>query len=114
MYLRTKVFLFPSTREGFGMAVVEALYIGLSVVAWRLPIFEELYDNILYLEKLQLVNPTDYQSFAEEASKKLYSPETNMTTGEKKRHRNNLKTWNEIGEGVMKVIEGMNNSSSLI
>jgi glycosyltransferase involved in cell wall biosynthesis len=47
MYLRTKVFLFPSTREGFGMAVAEALYIGLSVVAWRLPIFEELYDNIL-------------------------------------------------------------------
>jgi hypothetical protein len=37
-----------------------------------------------------------------------------MTTGEKKRHRNNLKTWNEIGEGVMKVIEGMNNSGSLI
>jgi glycosyltransferase involved in cell wall biosynthesis len=33
IYSRAKVLLFPSIREGFGMAVVESLYAGLPVIA---------------------------------------------------------------------------------
>ena len=114
IYLRSKVFLFPSTREGFGMAVAEALYAGLSVVAWRIPVFEELYDNIRDLERLQLINRSDYQSFAREASRILYSLQTKMMAPEKKDRINNLKKWKDVSERVMKVLNGMNDQSRLI
>jgi len=39
----TKVFVFPSVFEGFGTAMTEAHAAGLSVVAWRLPVFEERF-----------------------------------------------------------------------
>jgi glycosyltransferase involved in cell wall biosynthesis len=114
IYLRSKVFLFPSTREGFGMAVAEALYAGLSVVAWRIPVFEELYDHIRDLERLQLINRSDYQSFAREASRILYSLQTKMMAPEKKDRINNLKKWKDVSERVMKVLDGMNDQSRLI
>ena len=37
---RAKVFIFPSSREGFGIAVAEALFLGISVIAWKIPVFE--------------------------------------------------------------------------
>ena len=33
LYSRTKVFVFPSSREGFGIAVAEALFLGIPVVS---------------------------------------------------------------------------------
>ena len=41
-YSRAKVFIFPSTFEGFGIAITSHAA-GLSVVAWRLPVFEERF-----------------------------------------------------------------------
>jgi len=49
LYTRTRVFVFSSTKEGFGISVAEALYAGLSVVSWKLPVFEEIYNNSRYL-----------------------------------------------------------------
>lgn len=45
----SKVFLFPSHEEGFGIAIVEALACGLPVVAWDLPVFHEFFDKMIYL-----------------------------------------------------------------
>jgi len=45
LYSRAKVFIFPSSREGFGIAVAEALFLGISVIAWKIPVFEDLYSN---------------------------------------------------------------------
>ncbi|MFA6433300.1 MAG: glycosyltransferase [Elusimicrobiales bacterium] len=38
-----KVFLFPSHEEGFGIAVADALACGLRVVAWDLPVYNEVF-----------------------------------------------------------------------
>ena len=40
LYSRTKVFVFPSSREGFGIAVAEALFLGIPVVAWKIPVLK--------------------------------------------------------------------------
>src|SRR5215208_3577481 len=42
LYSRAKVFLFPSSREGFGIALAESLQLGMAAVIWRLPVFDEL------------------------------------------------------------------------
>lgn len=39
----SKIFVFPSHEEGFGIAPLEAQALGLPVVAWNLPVFKEVF-----------------------------------------------------------------------
>jgi glycosyltransferase involved in cell wall biosynthesis len=39
------VFAFPSTKEGFGLAAMEALAAGVPVVASDLPVLREIFDG---------------------------------------------------------------------
>jgi glycosyltransferase-like protein len=43
------VFAFPSTKEGFGLAAMEALAAGVPLVTSDLPVFRELFDGVAYL-----------------------------------------------------------------
>src|SRR6185312_14069500 len=47
LYSKSKVFIFPSSMEGFGIAVAEAIYTDIPVIAWKLPVFEEFYLKII-------------------------------------------------------------------
>jgi len=40
---KSKIFVFPTREEGFGLAVAEAMACGLPVVAWDLPVFKEVF-----------------------------------------------------------------------
>jgi glycosyltransferase involved in cell wall biosynthesis len=73
LYSRAKVFLFPSNREGFGIALAEALQLGMAAVIWRLPVFEELYSDSMLAKQgtIRLVERGNYESFAREALKAL-------------------------------------------
>lgn len=75
LYSRAKVFLFPSNREGFGIALAESLQIGLDAVVWRLPVFEELYSESMMAKqgRIRLVERGNYELFASEALRALYS-----------------------------------------
>ncbi len=42
LYLRTLALIFPSTYEGFGLPVLEAMIRGVPVVAWDIPIMREV------------------------------------------------------------------------
>lgn len=69
LYSRAKVFLFPSGREGFGIALAESLQLGMSAVIWRLPVFEELYSQSVMAKqgRIILVERGNYKLFASEA-----------------------------------------------
>lgn len=75
LYSRAKVFLFPSSREGFGIALAESLQIGMDAVVWRLPVFEELYSESMMARqgRIRLVERGNYELFAGEALRALYS-----------------------------------------
>ena len=73
LYSRAKVFLFPSNREGFGIALADALQLGMAAVIWRLPVFEELYSDRMLAKQgmIRLVELGNFESFAREALKAL-------------------------------------------
>ncbi len=73
LYSRAKVFLFPSIREGFGIALAESLQLGMAAVIWRLPVFEELYleSKMAKQGSIRLVERGNYKLFASEAIKAL-------------------------------------------
>jgi len=48
---KASVLVFPTTFEGFGMPPMEALYCGVPVIAYELPVLKEVYKNsIQYVE----------------------------------------------------------------
>ncbi len=55
----SKVFVFPSHEEGFGIAPLEAQALGVPVVAWHLPIFDEIFPR-----GMVKINKGDIEKFA--------------------------------------------------
>jgi glycosyltransferase involved in cell wall biosynthesis len=82
LYSRSKVFIFPSTREGFGIALGESLRLGMSAVVWKLPVFEELYSKSTIAKEgmVTLVEIGNYELFAREALQALEQCENKKKT----------------------------------
>ena len=106
LYSRTKVFIFPSSMEGFGIAVAEALYADIPVVAWKLPVFEELYlkkDGV----RIKLIEYGNYEVFAKECINTL------DTYNKAKKIKDNgvislsIPNWQTVAQNVMKTIESI-------
>ncbi len=55
----SRIFVFPSHEEGWGIAVCEAMACGLPVVAYDLPVFKEVFPRGLISVKM-----SDYNSFS--------------------------------------------------
>lgn len=56
---KSKMFLFPSHEEGFGIAITEALACHVPVIAWNLPVYNTLFKNCLFT-----VQENDMSGFA--------------------------------------------------
>lgn len=48
----SRVFIFPSHEEGFGIAIAEAMACGVPVISWNLPVYKEIFeDNCIQIEE---------------------------------------------------------------
>jgi len=66
----SRIFVFPSHEEGWGIAACEAMACKLPVVAYDLPVFKEVFPKGLISVKMG-----DYRSFSEEILKLLLNKE---------------------------------------
>jgi len=90
--------------EGFGIAITEALTAGLSVVAWRLPVFEERFGKES-VNNLKVVETGKTALFAHEAL--AAAGDWDKSHQPKRGHQQNFKmtkTWDEVGKDVMSVL----------
>ena len=104
LYSRAKVFIFPSSREGFGIAVAEALFLGISVIAWKIPVFEDLYSNNEEI-KIKLVELGNVNLFSEECIKAIDRYNLNQSYRKYKSSSNVFLTWKTVAQNVISVIE---------
>jgi glycosyltransferase involved in cell wall biosynthesis len=72
------VFLAPSSEEGWGIAVAEALATELPVVAYRLPVLDELFTSAY-----MAVSPGDVDALAAAAARVLTDPALACEQGER-------------------------------
>jgi glycosyltransferase involved in cell wall biosynthesis len=107
LYSRSKVFIFPSSMEGFGIAVAEAIYTNIPVIAWKLPVFEEFYlkDNKI---KIKLIEFGDCNLFANECIKTLNEYGNTQKNDEGKRAIFQFPNWQTVAKNVITTIESVN------
>lgn len=104
LYARAKVLLFPSLFEGFGMAITEALSARLSIVAWKLPVFEERFEDCT-LNNGELVEIGNYGLFAQRALLALQGHDKWLERAPVRVQKFNFtKTWNDVGNNVLSVL----------
>ena len=106
LYSKSKVFIFPSSMEGFGIAVAEAIYANIPVVAWKLPVFEEFYlkDNRI---KIKLIEYGNYNLFANECIKTLNEYGNVKKHDEGKRAVFQIPSWQTVAKNVMTTIDSV-------
>lgn len=66
----SKIFVFPSREEGFGLASLEAQALGLPVIAWDLPVYQEVFPQGMIKVKIKNI-----RRFADEVLKLLANKE---------------------------------------
>ncbi len=106
LYSKTKVFIFPSSREGFGIAVAEALFASIPTVAWKLPVFKELYlknGNT----NIKLIEYGENRLFAEECIKMLNKYSISKKTTDGKKVSFQFPNWQTVAKNVMTAIESV-------
>ncbi|MEM1659507.1 MAG: glycosyltransferase [Candidatus Jordarchaeales archaeon] len=65
---RSKVLIYPSHSDTFSLVVLEALFLGCSVVAYDIPAIRSVYRG---LKPVKVVKEYDYVNMAEEAIRML-------------------------------------------
>jgi glycosyltransferase involved in cell wall biosynthesis len=104
LYSQAKVFIFPSIFEGFGIALTEAHMAGLSVVAWKLPVFEERFGKGS-VNIVKLVEMGNTLQFAHEVVAAVR--DWGIIDQSQNRYYEDLKigkTWEQVGSDVTRIL----------
>jgi glycosyltransferase involved in cell wall biosynthesis len=95
----SRVFVFPSYQESWGIAVAEAMVCGLPVVAYSLPVYKEVFED-----KLVTVPLGDVDSMAKQVIFLLENPEVARKIGEEGREFVKKYDWNHVAEQELSAI----------
>lgn len=97
----SKVFIFPSHEEGFGIAIAEAMACGVPVIAWNLPVYDEIFgENILKIEE----NNND--NFSEEVIELLKNESIRISMANKARSFIDKYSWDLIAKKHLGIVLG--------
>jgi glycosyltransferase involved in cell wall biosynthesis len=104
LYSRAKVLIFPSMFEGYGIAVTEALAAGMTIVAWKLPVFQERFGNDT--SGVRLIEMGKLSLFAEEALSAIANRnKQHQSIVHKICNYPKSKSWQDVSEDVISVLE---------
>lgn len=98
----SKVFVFPSHEEGFGIAALEAQALGLPVVAWNLPVFDEVFPKGMIK-----VETGEAEEFAEKIAKLLKDKQLYRKSSAEAVNNAGQYDWDKSAERELRLIESM-------
>lgn len=98
----SKIFVFPSHEEGFGISILEAMTCGLPVVAYDLSTYKSIYGN-----NILKVPIGDFKQFAENILKLLNEKQIRDDIGLKGQEFIQKYDWDEIAEEELKILQNM-------
>jgi len=99
----SKVFVFPSHEEGFGIAILEAMACGLPVVAWNLPVYD-----YIFTKGLIKVAENNIEEFANTVIKLLQKNELRSLLIKEAKKQAMKYEWNMIYEKEYEIIKTFN------
>ncbi len=100
LYSSSKVFLYPSLYEGFGLPPLEAMACGAAVIASRIPTHEETLKD-----KARLVNPLDEAALANSIVELLENDSARARLAENGREYAATFSWKKTAELTFQVYE---------
>jgi glycosyltransferase involved in cell wall biosynthesis len=104
----SRIFIFPSYLEGWGIAIAEAMACGLPVVAYNLPVYKEVFED-----KLVTMLLGDVDAMAGQVIFLLENPEVARRIGEEGREFIKRYDWNGVAERELMEIHALVNGQSL-
>lgn len=96
----SKIFVFPSHEEGWGIAVCEAMACGLPVIAYDLPIYKEIFTQGIITVPLNNIN-----RFSEEVVGLLKDDEKRPTLGKQAEGQANKYDWDDVATRELLLME---------
>jgi glycosyltransferase involved in cell wall biosynthesis len=96
----SKVFVFPSHEEGWGIAIAEAMACGLPVLAYDLPVYKEVFPHGMVTVPLNNI-----KRFSEEALILLENSDKRNNLGKKGRAQVTFYDWDSVAARELSFIE---------
>ena len=98
----SKVFIFPSHEEGWGIAICEAMACGLPVIAWNLPVYGEIFPQGM------ITVPTgNFKRFAEMTLKLLDNSDLRQSMSKDALGIASKYSWDKVAGREMALIESL-------
>ncbi len=96
----SRVFVFTSHEEGWGIAIAEAMACGLPVVAYDLPVYREIFPQGMIRVPLN-----DIKRFSEETLNLLENDETRNILGKKGQTQVTIYDWSHVAARELSVMD---------
>ncbi|OGG87168.1 hypothetical protein A3B87_01070 [Candidatus Kuenenbacteria bacterium RIFCSPHIGHO2_02_FULL_39_13] len=98
----SKVFLFPSHEEGWGIVINEALACGLPVVSWDLLVYKSIFENYVIQ-----IKENDIEKFSNEVIKLLKNKELRNQIGLAGKEFIKKYSWDNVAENEYQMIKNL-------